>query len=215
MKTVTLEGEGVGGGDGVGVGFLFWFLTCFIIKDWVVGSACGIDIFNLGITVLKELIVLHVFIETGFCICSGYPDMSSSFLFPLSPHWLLLHSTCTYAYLHCTILCKAVFTFIFWVRRGWGEGEKQEKEIQPEPVHQRFAAVRLAVKGPVLKPHHLECKRQFHWTWAPREPRVGKRLGHPERSQLPGATASSPGDAWVCGRISGLTIQVFVCSAFL
>lgn len=24
------------------------------------GSACGIDIFNIGITVLKELIVLHV-----------------------------------------------------------------------------------------------------------------------------------------------------------
>lgn len=43
------------------------------------GSACGIDIFNLGITVLKELTVLHVFIETGFCICSGYPNMSSSF----------------------------------------------------------------------------------------------------------------------------------------
>lgn len=40
-------------------------------------------------------------------------------------------------------------------------------------------------------------------------------VSHPERSQLPGATASSPGDAWVCGRISGLTIQVFVCSAFL
>lgn len=144
--------------------------------------------------------------------------------------YLLVDFCCTLL-AHIPIYIAPSFVKLFLLLySGFGEVEGRERN-RKKKFNQNLSTSILQLcswhsEGPVLKPQHLECKMQFHSTWAPWEPCASARAGEGPRqrtrcsSRAITAVAASWRHRALDGRRIGLwrsgwlMIRAFACSAF-